>query len=294
MRALIFGGSGGVGSKISELMIKNNIDTFYTYFSNPLTIEGAKAYKCDITDRETVLNLFKKIKPDLVIHTIAIPSVDECEVNKNLALRINVEGTRNIVDGCKGVNGKIVLISTSHIFDGKKKIYNEKDEPNPINYYGITKLEGENIVLNSGLNFLIIRTDQLYGWIKKGQKGNTVVRILSNLNSGKVTEEIIDWYNSPTLTDNCTDVIFSLLERNKNGVYHVVGSDFINRYEWGLKITEIFNKDKNLIRPINSSKLNLPAKRPNARLDNKKAEKDSGIKLMNVEDGLIYMKRMMK
>jgi len=215
--------------------------------------------------------------------------MDLCEVNKNLAKSVNVEGTRNIVDACQKIGSKIVFISTSAVFDGTKPLYDENDQPHPINYHGLTHLEGEKIVINSGLPFLVLRTDQPYGWIESWQKKNSVIRILEKLEGNITVEEILDWYNTPTFIDNLIEVATTLIKKEKEGVYHTVGPDFVNRYELTLKIAEIFDKDKNLIKPINSKELNLPAKRGAIRLSNKKAEKESGIKLVGIIEGLKTM-----
>jgi dTDP-4-dehydrorhamnose reductase len=294
MRVLIVGGSGVIGSRLANLMRDAGYQVFYTYFNNPFSIDGCEPYRLDIINREDTINLIKKIKPDITIHTSSVPSVDLCETNQILAKEVNINGTKNIVDGCKFVNSKIVFFSTAFVFDGKKKLYFENDQPNPINYYGFTKLEGEKIVSSSGLHFVIARTDQLYGWINKGQKENSVIRVLKKLESGETAKEFMDWYNNPTLVDNCAEVIFELIKKNKVGIYHTVGSDYVNRYDWTLKIAEVFDKDKSLIIPIKSEELKLPAKRPNCNLSNTKAQVDSDKKLFGIENGLKFMLKQLK
>ena len=108
-----------------------------------------------------------KLNPDIVIHTAALTNVDLCETNNVLANLINVQGTKNIVDGCMKIQSKIIFISTSYVFDGNSDQYFEEDLPNPTSYYGITKYESEKIIQNSNLDFLILRTDQPYCWIEK-------------------------------------------------------------------------------------------------------------------------------
>lgn len=289
MKIFITGGSGVLGSKLVESLFREN-EVSYSFLSHSYIIEGCIPYELDITKSKSTVDLILQIRPEITVHTSALTDVDFCETNRELANAINIEGTRNVVDACKKVNSKVIYISTSNVFDGMKKIFLEDDMPNPINYYGFTKLEGERIVANSNLPFLILRIDQPYSWVKKWQKKNFVLWVLEKLEASNVVEVFVDWYNNPTLINNFIEVTNKLLKKEKEGIYHVVGSDFINRYEWALRIANIFGKDKNRIRPIRSGRLRtLAAKRANANLSNSKTQKETGVTLLGVEDGLRLM-----
>lgn len=289
MKILISGGSGRIASRFVRFLLKTRNEILTCDKSIENFIEGPKPYELDITEIEATIDLLEEIKPEMTIHTAALTDVDLCETNKELARRINVEGTRNLVDACKRVNSKIVYISTSAVFDGTKQVYTEDDIPNPSYYYGLTKFEGEKITSDSGLPFLVLRTDQPYCWIESWQKDNSVTRVLKKLEAGEMVKEPVDWYNNPTFVDNFVEVAFELIKRNKTGIYHVVGSDFLNRYELALKVAEIFDKDKNLIQPMKAEELKLPAKRVNVNLSNKKAQDETGIQLLGIEEGLKIM-----
>jgi len=290
MKILVTGGSGLIGYKLVKQLVNSGHEVYFTYLTHQVPFKNASAFKLDVADMESTIKLLKKIKPEITIHTVAIANVDLCETNHELADKINVEGTRNVVNGCKEIKSKVVYISTSAVFDGNKETYAEGDTTNPAYYYAKTKFEGENIVKNSGLPFLILRTDQPYCWLESWQKEKTsVLRVLKKLEAGDETFEFTDWYNNPTFVDNFAEVALKLLERNKTGIYHVTGPDFLNRYELAIKVSEVFGKDKKLIRSTTSDTLNLPAKRVNANLSNKKAQDDSGIKLLGIDDGLNAM-----
>ena len=139
MNILITGGSGVIGSKLVKSLCWDN-EVSFTFLSHPFFMEGCTRYKLDISERHSTVDLITRIKPEITIHTSALTNVDLCETNKKLANAINIEGTRNVVDACRKVNSKIVYISTSNVFNGKKKIFLENDRPNPVNYYGFTKL----------------------------------------------------------------------------------------------------------------------------------------------------------
>ena len=287
LKILIIGGSGTIGSKIIEQFQSSNIIFDYTFLTNP--IPSKIGYMLDITNRKNTIELITKLNPDIVIHTAALTNVDLCETNNVLANLINVQGTKNIVDGCMKIQSKIIFISTSHVFDGNSDQYFEEDLPNPTSYYGITKYESEKIIQNSNLDFLILRTDQPYCWIEKWQKINSVIRLIQTLKKGDTLKEIVDWYNNPTYVPNFVLALDSLLQKNYNGIYHLTGSDFINRYEWSLKVSKIFNLKSELIIPINSKNLNLPVTRKKIKLNNEKIFQKTGHHMINVDDGLKKM-----
>jgi len=289
MRIFIFGGSGRIGYRFFNNFQLEGHELVSTYFESNLSEPNKVWKKLDISNKERVLEAVSEFKPELVIHSSALTNVDLCETNHNIANSINIEGTKNIVEACKMIRSKIVFISTAYVFDGKKTIYFENGNCNPATYYGKTKLFGEEIIKSSGLSHLILRTDQPYGWKEKWQKTNSVTRVLDNFENNQEVREVIDWYNNPTFIEDIVDVTKILLHRNLEGLYHVVGPDFINRYQWAQLIAEVFNKEKNLIKPFESKELNLPAKRVNINLSNEKLFFDTGFKMKSVKEGLEVM-----
>lgn len=287
MKILIIGGSGVIGWQLVRHFANQKVDVHYTYLAhNPGLTNG---YSLDITKKDSTVKLIEKIKPDIVIHTTALANVDLCETNHSLADSINIQGTANVIDGCKLTKSRFFYVSTSFVFDGKKTEYVEEDLPAPATYYGITKYKGEELTKNSGLSYLILRTDQPYCWIEKWQHTNSVIRILTTLKTKKILREIVDWYNVPTYVPDFVLATENLLNQNLEGIFHIVGSDFINRYDWSLKVADAFNLEKNMIEPISSDTLNLPAKRVNVNLRNQKLLKKTGIHMMGIDDGLKAM-----
>lgn len=287
-KILITGGSGVIGSMLTKYFYKNNQDVHYTFLTNNPSYHNG--HKLDITKNEETKKLIEEIKADVVIHTIALTSVDLCETNQQLAESINVIGTRNIVEACKLTGSKITFISTSSVFNGEKNEYSENDLESPISNYGLTKLKAEKIVKESGLPYLILRTDQPYCWIEKWQHTNSVIRVLQTLKLGKIMREIVDWYNTPTYVSDFVRATDLLLAKDATGTYHVIGSDYVNRYEWSLLIADVFGLNKQMIVPITSATLNLPAKRSNVNLSNKKLFYETKIRMRGIREGLINMK----
>ncbi len=247
-------------------------------------------HKLDITATKETNKLIKKIDPDLVIHTSAVTDLELCEINRKLAYEVNVEGTRNVVNACKETNSKPVYFSTSNVFNGDKSIYYENDGPNPSNYYAFTKLLGENIVSGSGMPFLILRTDQLYSWTYRNEKKTFVEKVLEKLIKNEVVEIFVDWHNTPTFIPNLSYVTFKLIGKDKCGIYHVVGPDYVNRYEWASEIANVFGYDKTLVHPTLSSKAGMRARRGNIRLSNTKVTNELEVELLGIKEGLHLMK----
>tara|TARA_B100002049_G_scaffold185375_1_gene142349 strand:+ start:185 stop:1060 length:876 start_codon:yes stop_codon:yes gene_type:complete len=287
MKIFIVGGSGVIGSYFVKSFAKENSDITYTYYKNKVSY--TKGINLDVQDRDDTLKTLKKFQPDLIIIANALTGVDFCEANPSLAESINVKGTKNIVDGCKSVNSKLVFISTSAVFNGTKSEYSENDKPNPTGIYGLTKFQGEKIIQESNLPFLILRTDQPYCWKEKWQHTNSVIRVIENLEKNQQFKEVVDWYNTPTYVPDFVNATKELIQKDLEGIFHLVGSDFISRYDWSQKVADIFHLKKNLIKPIDSSELKLPVERNNIKLNNNKLLQNTGYKMAGVEEGLRKM-----
>jgi dTDP-4-dehydrorhamnose reductase len=225
-----------------------------------------------------------------VIHTASETNVDRCEKEKEHAWKTNVEGTRNIALACQEVNAKLAYISTDYVFDGEKGNYSEDEETNPINYYGLTKLESEKQVAQHCQDYIVLRTSVLYGW--HPWKQNFVTWTIDQLRKGKEIAVVDDQLSSPTLADNLAEMSLEASLKNLTGVYHASGSERINRYDVARKIADIFDLDSNLIKPIRMSQLiNWVARRPrDSSLNTGKIRSRLSAKPLNVTEGLQRMK----
>jgi len=287
-KILIVGGSGGIGVKFTEFFLKKNIPIISTHNKNKDVTKGT--IFLDITKQEETIKTITAINPDIVIHLSALTNVDLCETNKKLAYKINVEGTVNVIKSCEKNQSKLIYISSSFVFDGTKQEFYEEDKPNPINYYGKTKYTAEEKIRESDLDFLILRTDQPYCWIKPGQKINSVIRMLNALRKNEEITEITDWYNNPTYVPEFVDVTYQLINTKNSGIFHLVGSDYVNRFEWAKIVAKQFAINTDLVKPISAKSLKLPAKRGNVNLNNRKIFNKIGHHMMGVDEGIIKMK----
>ena len=287
LNVLVIGGSGPVGYEISNYLISKGYNLDITYLTKK--ISNLKIHQLDVVNKKETINIIKKLKPDLVIHCVALSGVDLAETNHELSNLVTVEGTKNIILGCVEINCKIIYISTTYVYNENILINTEKDIPFPKTYYGKSKLKAEKLIQNSTLDYLILRIDQAYGWTKPGQKTNSVVRVLDSLTKGKIFKEIEDWYNVSTFLPDIAYATEKLIQQNETGIYNLTGSDFVSRLEWSLLIAEIFNLDKKLIVPIKSDTLNLIAKIPKINVSNEKLFQAINFRMSGIKEGALTM-----
>jgi len=284
MRFLVTGGSGLLGSKIGALIPqKHQINLGYN--EHPISTENS--IKLDITDPRNIMKVFEKEKPDIVIHSAALSDVDRCEINPELAWKINVQGTRNIVKASKQYGSYLIYVSTDYVFSGEKGNYNENDETSPINKYGITKLAGESEVKAASDEWCIVRPSVIYGSTPAAGKTNFVLWVINKLKNKEQIRIITDQWISPTLNTNLAQMIIEIAEKRDTGIYHLAGATQLNRYQFALEISKIFQLDSNLIIPVTSKDMKWAAKRPgNTTLNVEKATKELKHKPMKIEDAL--------
>ena len=165
MKILVTGASGLLGKKIVKELLDRDFEIIAIYNRNPILFEHRQLIKIrmDITNKVLLEDLILREKPGVIVHSAAYTDVDGCEKNKLMAWKVNVEATHSVVRAAKVVKAHVVYISTDYVFDGEKGLYKETDIPNPINYYGLTKLIGEEIVKSSDLLYTIVRPSAIYG-----------------------------------------------------------------------------------------------------------------------------------
>ncbi len=287
-KILILGGSGLVGSTVIDYAT-NDYDVIFSYNTNKINIPNTESFQIDLLDDDSKIeSLIQTYNPDIVLHTIAHPSVDLCETDHDIADKLHVHATKKIVLACKKINAKLIFLSTDAVFNGQlNKQYCETDTPNPINYYGKTKLEAEKIVLNTSSNNVVLRTSVIYGWHKKSRFTNWII---DSLKEKTIIDPHIDQYNTPTLVDDLVKSILKIIKMNISGLYHATGKTCVNRFEFASLIAEIFNFDKNLIVPVTSKEKKQLAPRPKfSCLDSILLEKTINFKFNELSSGIQFL-----
>jgi len=293
MKILISGASGLLGSKIAELAKAEEYQVFSGYFTQE-PIFG-QPVKLDITDKKLVSKIISDIKPDTIIHSAALTNVDECEKNKKLAEEMNVLGTKSIAEAAKDNDAYLSYISTDYVFDGSKGMYKEEDMTNPVNFYGQSKLNGEKAIKEINERYLIARTSVIYGIRPASGKINFALWLIESLKKNQAVQVLTDQFISPTLNTNLAKMVLEASERRLNGIYHIAGSSRASRFEFAVKLAEIFDLDKNLIKESCISDMNWVAERPkDSSLDVSKTYNVLKTKPMNLSEALNLMKEEME
>jgi dTDP-4-dehydrorhamnose reductase len=245
----------------------------------------------DITHKGDVKSLVSSFQPDVILNAAAATNVDWCETNRELAWLTNATAIENLAEAARKVNAKVIHVSTDYVFDGKNGPYDELALPNPISYYGKAKLAGENILRGAEIPYAILRTIVVYG-AGIGVKSNFALWVWQSLKSGKQICCVDDQISNPTHVLDLALAMVKIFELNKNGLFHVCGSERVSRYEFAVRIAEVFGLDATLIQRIQSTALVQPAPRPRVTgFITLKAATELGLKFMNLHDGIQSFKR---
>lgn len=288
----ITGANGLLGQAIISLFTR---ETDYELITSsvedkPFLEYGHKYEKLDIMNKEEVKKLIGYYEPDVIINCAAYTEVDKCETERELCWRLNVDGVKNIIIAAKKCDAKIIHFSTDYIFDGKNGPYTEDATPNPLSFYGRSKLASENALISSGIEHVIIRTMVLYG-IGNTIKKNFALWLVETLKKKQAVTIVTDQIGNSTIADDLAYGTYKIIEKNRTGIYNIAGKDILSRYDFALKLCEVFGFDKKLVSPILTSELSQPAPRPlNSGLIVLKAEADLGIKLMDSLESLRLLK----
>ncbi len=288
-KILITGGSGLLGSNIAKLA-SSNFKVYTTYNKNRVSMKDVYFFQIDITKKEQLIKI-EQIKPELIIHCAALTNVGYCEEHPTEAYNQNVLASINIAEIAKKIGAYLIHISTDSVFDGTKGNYREGDIPSPINIYGRTKLEAEQRVSSIHTHSCIIRTN-IYGWNKR-DKFSLAEWMLNKLTNNEELPALKDIYFSPILVNYLVDILFKLQEKKNEGIIHIAGSETCTKLEFAYMISEVFNFDKSLIKPVSIHELGLKAPRGlDTSLNVSKAEKILKKHLPRVKEGLKKMKKL--
>lgn len=246
MKVLVTGANGMLGQDLCPILEDFGFDSIETDCAN-----------LDITNEIIVKKVFETIKPDYVVHCAAYTNVDKAEEDIATASLINVKGTEHIARACANLDIPIVYVSTDYIFDGTKQTpYLITDTPNPINNYGLTKYQGEEMVKKLCNKYFITRTSWLYG-----HHGKNFVETMIALKDKEVLKVVDDQIGCPTWTVELSNAIVSLLQTDNYGTYHTCGSGSTSWYGFAKEIFDYLKLDVNL-QPCTTSEFPRPAKRP--------------------------------
>ena len=262
---LVTGSNGLLGQKITEAILSSKQFKLVATAKglNRFAVKSGYDYaEMDILDPENIRAVIQKYQPDALIHTAALTNVDKSEVEKDLAYRLNVEAVKTLCTICEEYNIQLVHLSTDFIFDGASGPYDELAAPNPLSYYGKTKLQAEEVIKGSSCKWAILRTIIVYGIISDQSRSNIVLWAKDALENGKTINVVNDQWRTPTLAEDLAACCLLAVAKDAHGVYNASGNELMSIAELVYKVADYWNLDKELIKEISSASLNQDAKRP--------------------------------
>lgn len=299
MKVLITGATGMLGCDLcKEFSVEGDVTGLARGQRKVKQCRASEMLAADITDRDRLIQIVRKLRPEVVVNSAAIADVDFCELNPEEAFRVNAEGAKNVADAATAADALLIQVSTDYVFDGEKgSAYTEEDKPNPLGVYGDSKLAAEDYIRSSVGRYAIIRSSWMFGaWGK-----NFVDFIVESAKKGDKIKAISEKFGSPTYTVDLAKAIFDLttkmergspaaagrsasLRRAPSGIYHISNAGVCSRYEFAKEILEFCKLNTELM-PITAKDAGGPALRPKlSALDNTKISKALGYKLRHYRE----------
>lgn len=268
-KILITGGSGLLALNWARC-IRDRWDVILGLHRRRISMARTQACQIDLESHKAIVELLEELRPQLVVHTVALTNVDQCEREPELAGHVNLDLAVNVARACAQCGIKLVHVSTDHLFAGDVSWADEDWTVSPRNVYARTKAEAEVGVLEHNPSSLVVRTN-FYGW---GTRYRTSFSdfILQSLRTGKTLNLFDDVFYNPILIDSLVDATHELLEKGARGIFHVVGDERISKYDFGLKLAAHFELDAGLIRAVSIREQPQLVSRPrDMSLSNRKA-----------------------
>lgn len=294
LRILITGSNGLLGQKlIAALRNDPSVELIATSRGEDRSPEtlGTRYRSMDITAPQEVDAVFDATMPQVVIHTAAMTNVDACELDPEACAVQNVRATEILIAAAKRYQSHFIFLGTDFIFDGLAGPYSEDDKPAPLSVYGHSKLSGERLVMESGLDhWAIVRTIIVYGVAEGLSRSNVVLWAKSALEKGQPITVVDDQWRMPTLAEDLADGCIRIAKQKATGIFHLSGPDGMSILELVYRVGKFFDLDTSVVSPIKSDSLGQPAKRPPRTgfvLD--KARKELGYAPHSFEQGLAIL-----
>lgn len=293
MNILIVGANGFAGRRILNDLATRGIYniTACSLRDDICPGDGYRYIRADIRNVSEVEVLFKEMCPDVVINTSALSVPDFCETHHIEARATNTIAVQRLARICEQYNSRFIHLSTDFVFDGRsEQLYIEEDEANPVNYYGITKLEGEQRVAEYCGNYAIVRVAVVYGQALPGQHGNVLQLVADRLRKGEIIRIVSDQWRTPTFVGDVSDAVGRLINHPRNGIYHICGSDCVTIAEMAYRVADIVGLDRSLIHAVTTEEMREATPRPRfSGLSIVKAKREINYRPRTLEEGIREM-----
>lgn len=296
MRVLVTGSNGLLGQKLTDLYAqRDHVELIATGRGEDRSAgQKHKYYQLDITLQQDINAAFEKFRPDVVINTAAMTQVDQCEEDRDACWLQNVTAVKYLIEACAKYNTFLVHLSTDFIFDGETGPYDETAQPNPLSYYGESKLAAEKALQQSNIEWAIVRTVLVYGLVHDMSRSNIILWVKKSLEEKKEIKVVNDQWRTPTLAEDLAMGCALIAEKRAIGIYNISGKDLLTPYDMAIKTAAFFDLDTSTMVQTDGSIFKQPAKRPPKTgfiLD--KAQKDLGYTPRSFDEGIAILSQQM-
>ncbi|OGO19496.1 MAG: hypothetical protein A2Z14_04000 [Chloroflexi bacterium RBG_16_48_8] len=283
-KLLVTGASGLLGSNLVFEATRQQ-EVIALSHTHPVRFEGAEVVRADLSLAENVMRVIRQFSPDWVVHCAAETNVDRCEMDPERAFLLNRDIPRWVAQATRVSGGRMIHISTDAVFDGSRSGYQEEDVPQPINVYSRSKLEGELAVREEDPRAMILRTN-FFGWSAL-DKMSLAEWFLAHLEEGRSCRGFTDVFVKLLLVNDLVQLLLRMMESECEGIYHVVGRDCVSKYDFGVRLAQVFQLDEKWILPVKVDQLGLIAPRArNLCLDTSKISNMLDMEMPSLEEGL--------
>lgn len=290
MKVFVTGANGFVGSYIVDQLLKDGHEVFASSRTGDLSaFNSNKNYRfiqADFTDPFALHDAFEFVQPDVVVHSGAMSKPDDCELNQADAFDANVFGTVQLLLNAETYKAFFIHLSTDFIFNGKKGMYNEEDTPDPVSYYGKTKRDAEEAVMEYKYGWAIVRTCFVYGNPFYG-RNSFITMIGKKLKNNEPFKVVNDQERTPTHAADLARGIAAIIDKRAEGIYNLAGKDVLTPYEMAIATAQHLNISEHQLTPVTRADFKEMAQRPlKSGLDIQKAMRDLNYAPMSFEEGL--------
>ena len=265
MKIFITGANGLLGQHLVATFLQTRCEVIATGRASNLPFpiaERMKYYQADLTDSAEMTAIIDREKPGLIIHAAAMTNVDDCEKQPGLSSKVNVNATAGLVALATKHGSHLVYISTDFVFEGTKGGYRENDERKPVNHYGLTKMQAEDLVRDASIPITIIRTCLVYGNMLYGNRTSLVSWVKEKLQQQEKIRVVDDQLRTPTSVDDLVAGIMLAVTKRAAGIFHISGADILTPYQMAMETVSILNLDPQYIEKAKSDSFAMAAKRP--------------------------------
>ncbi len=295
MEILITGANGFLGQHLCRFL-KNGHSIFATGKGEKrLPFDDLKYVECDLGDSFLINEMISTVKPKVIVHTAAMSKPDDCLNDPQLCRKVNVQAMEVMVRTVQKLDDTIHVIYTSSDFVlGDDGPYDENATPEPLNFYGETKVEAEKVLSASGLHYTIVRPVFMYGETWEGMRPTFLHWVKNSLEAGKEIKVVSDQQRTPSYVGDICKGISTIIEKRAEGLYHLAGEEIVSPYQMAVQFAALLKLNTDLIEPVTAETFPEPVRRArNGGLRIEKAKRELSFTPISLQQGLTLVAKCM-